>query len=214
MRQVVGSVLAVLIAACAASQVVRKAEHTAPVNFVFKIEVYKYGKLQGNATAFSVRTVNNATFVLTNRHLCHEGSDVDYVLIDNSERHFDARFYRNHMFADLCLLRVEQVLPTVYFADPVYGESVSVIGAPHGAFPIYEAGVVRDPAFIHSSIRGEDYYFQAQVVKVNTDDGSSGSPVFNSEQHVVGVIFGTTDGSHSFMVPAQTAQEFVEHLAD
>lgn len=184
------------------------------IDFVFKVEKYKYGVLQGNATAFSVKTINGSTFILTNRHVCHERSDAEYVLVDKQYRRYDAKYYQNHMFADLCLLRVNATLPTVEFVSPEFDERVTVISAPHGAFPIFENGIIKQPVVINSSIEGESYYFQAQVIKVNTDEGSSGSPVFNSDQRVVGILFGTADGNYSYMVPSVIARKFVEHITD
>lgn len=204
--------ICLLLISCSSIASTPKSKVVAPIDLVFKVERYKYGVLQGSSTAFSVRILNGSTFVLTNRHVCHEKADVEYVLIDSRDRRYDAKYYRNHALADLCLLRVDTVLPIAEFVSPHFDEHVMVIGSRRGVFPVFENGIIKEQVVINSFLEGENYFFLGQVIKVNTDEGASGSPVFNSDQYVVGVLFGTADGNHSYMVPSIIAKKFVEHI--
>jgi S1-C subfamily serine protease len=206
------TIIFLLISCSSTTKNIRSTKDFAPVESVYKIETYKYNSLRGSATAFAIKVVNDTTFILTNRHVCHEQNNVEYVLIDSSGKRYDAKYYRNHLFADLCLLKVGYILPTLELAYSQFNEHVTTIGAPHGAFPIYENGIIKQFVTINQTIKGENYFFTAQVIKVNTEEGGSGSPIFNNDKHVVGILFGTIDGNYSLMVPAQKVRQFIEHI--
>lgn len=179
-----------------------------PVRFVFKVEVYRNGVLEGNGTGFIARIENDTAYVITNKHVCHEGAE--YVLVDYDFGHHSAQLYLTHDTADLCILKAYGNFKTrAIFAEPKSGEHITSIGAPHGAFPIINDGYVRFSAIFDSTIHNIHYHFAGRYVSLNSEEGSSGSPVFNDEHQVVGVMFGTVDGNLSCMIPAQTIQNFV-----
>lgn len=182
------------------------------VNSVFKIARYKDGVLQGNASGVAVKKTGASTLILTNRHVCHDRGNSDYLLVDNNLGEHRAVYYAVHDFADLCVLKTTDTVPVVEFGSSVIDEKVVSIGAPNGVFPIFSNGVVKAPVRINSSIAGENYFFLAQSVLIDNTDGNSGSPVFNLDQKVVGIIFGTTDGRNSFMVPSSVILPFLQNM--
>jgi S1-C subfamily serine protease len=88
---------------------------------------------------------------------------------------------------DLCLLRVSNVLtnpPTLKLADkePKRGETVSNMAAPHGLF---WSGTVLIFKGQFSGYHTKGY----SVYTIPTKPGSSGSPILNKDNKLVGVIF-------------------------
>lgn len=202
-------VVALLLSGCIihASENVRP---TNPVESVFRIEVYKNAVLQGKATAFAAKRAGETTIIVTNRHVCLD-NEANYVLVDANLGRHPATFYTNHFLADLCLLRTDYIFPVVVLDAPKIGEHIFSIGAPHEAFPIYQHGIIGEPVLINSTINGQHYFFPAQAVHLSVEDGSSGSPVFNSSKHVVGVVFGTDAPGHSFIIPSTVVSRFLAH---
>ena len=88
---------------------------------------------------------------------------------------------------DLCLLRVSNVLmnpPTLKIADkePKRGETVTNMAAPHGLF---WTGTVLIFKGQFSGFHDRGY----SVYTIPTKPGSSGSPIINKDNKLVGVIF-------------------------
>jgi len=206
------ALLILLVAGCASNLPSTGSPST--IASVFKIERYKDGILQGNSTGVAVKVTPSATFILTNRHVCYDRGASDFILIDSNLGQHSATYYAVHSFADLCLLKTAEHFPIVELNTPVFNEAVISIGAPHGAFPVFNNGIIKALVRINSTINGESYFFSAQAILIDNEGGNSGSPVFNSQHKVVGVLFGTRDGHNSLMVPTNIIIPFIENMAN
>lgn len=201
-------IFSLLLVGC--SSVQRETKQT-PLDSIFKLEVYKYGVLKGNATAFAAKVVNNNTYILANRHACLD-TDAEYILIDSYLKRYSAKIIAIHSSYDLCLLKTNNMLPALPFASATYGEHITSIGAPRGAFPVTEYGTVKQLAVFNAKIEGQVYFFTGYFVNLNIEEGSSGSPIMNDKGQVVGVVFATIDGQLSCAIPGEVADNFVKAI--
>ena len=182
-----------------------------PIELVFRLEVYKYGILQGNGTAFIIKQTNNTAYIITNRHICRD-EDAEYVLVDANLARYDAHYFVAHNTADLCLLKIYGRFNPIQvsFASPQYGERIISIGAPHGAFPIVKTGSVKQIVVFNSVVQNFHYFFAGYYLRLDVEEGSSGSPVFNNKNEIIGIVFATIDGKLSCMIPSRTIQDFIK----
>jgi serine protease Do len=179
---------------------------------IFKVEIYNNGIYEGNGTGFVAATDAKNSYIITNKHICHN-IDAEYILIDYYDKRYTAKYYRTHNTADLCLLKVDGKIGTTSgFSIPKDNEHITSIGSPHGAFPIVSAGYMRETIQVNSYMSGIHYNFIARYVDLLIEEGDSGSPVFNDGGKVVGVVFGTIDGKQSIIVPSDIVEEFVESV--
>ncbi len=174
------------------------------------------------ATAFSVRSDGT---LMTNRHVV-AGSTGDRtprriaVQFADSRQVWPARVLATSTSVDLALLKIDNIVgevPTVVgFQDRPgtirSGEGVGVIGFPLGGAEATgdEEGIIARTILSAGIVQavGQD------VLEVNGYgvEGSSGSPVFDGDGRVVGVLFGgrVVDGERTlFAVPANRAAAFL-----
>ena len=176
------------------------------------------------------------SYVLTNDHICenlikdnsliitgtisyHQSATIspyDYnmelVVLESSPEH------------DLCLLKWQGHLDFVKFAKerPGQFDVLTTVGAPHGNFPIIQKAffsgyLSRDELFDsmlgpnHSYLLLSDIFF----------GGSSGSPVFNEDKEVVGIIFaklhkstpyGPRDSYGGIAIQTEEIMEFFDEI--
>ena len=174
------------------------------------------------ATAFSVRS--NAT-LMTNRHVVAGPSGTRRprriaVQFADSRQVWPARVLEVSRTYDLALLKVDNIVgevPTVTgFNDRPgsvrAGQGVGVIGFPlGGSEPTGDAG---EPLALTTLTAGIVRAVGPEVLEVNGYgvEGSSGSPVFDGEGRVVGILFGgrVEEGERTlFAVPASRALAFL-----
>ena len=181
-----------------------------------------FGQEVVTATAFSVRSDGT---LMTNRHVVAGSSGTRTprriaVQFADSRQVWPARVLATSNTVDLALLKIDNIvgeIPTVSgFKDLPgaiqSGEGVGVIGFPlGGAEPTSdgEGAIARTTlsAGIVQAVRQD-------VLEVNGYgvEGSSGSPVFDGDGRVVGVLFGgrVVDGERTlFAVPANRAAAFL-----
>ena len=110
-----------------------------------------------------------------------------FKVVDLSGFEHDAEVVDVNSRFDLCLMRVSEVLanpPVLKLAkkEPRRGETVTNMAAPHG---LYWAGTVLIFRGQFSGYHSRGY----SVYTIPTKPGSSGSPIINKDNKLVGVIF-------------------------
>ena len=178
------------------------------------------------ATAFSVRS--NATF-MTNRHVVAGPSGTRKpqriaIQFADSRQVWPARVLATSITEDLALLKVDNIVgevPTIsgFNERPgsvQSGQGVGVIGFPlGGADPAGDAeGSIARTTLTAGIVQA----VRPDMLEVNGYgvEGSSGSPVFDGEGKVVGVLFGgrVDNGERTlFAVPANRAIAFLRGIS-
>ena len=150
---------------------------------------------------FNSEVSQTTSYVLTAGHSCEskfpksqviEGFRIEnkgskFKTVDLNGRRHEAEVVMINKRFDLCLLQVHNVLtapPTLQLAlrEPKKGETVTNMAAPHGLF---WTGTVLIFKGQFSGYHDRGY----SVYTIPTKPGSSGSPILNKENKLVGVIF-------------------------
>lgn len=145
------------------------------------------------------RNINEEkSYVLTAEHLCEEPESsilTDTFMKQNVKDHrmivndsigdrYRASIIRTDKDIDLCLLEINMIAPEpipVSDTDPQAHDKIWNIAAPAGIWDPY-AVVIFDGYFDGINLHGQSVY------SMPTSPGSSGSPIFNKEQELVGII--------------------------
>jgi len=167
-------------------------------------------RLYGSATGFSVSgsKKDNESYLLTNDHFCSDALTIGISpfktasIIYNQGDERSPILYNPSGVAyivytdpsqDLCLLKINEYIKPVIFdkkqVEPV--TPVKIVGAPQGIFPVIfdtyiSSTILRTELPFENLVgNGRDFLFiSGRVVP-----GGSGSPIFNEEGRVVGIIF-------------------------
>ena len=157
--------------------------------------------VSSGAYVFHSEVSQGTSYVLTAGHSCEskfpktqiidgfrvQSNGSKFKTVDlNGFRHEASVIMINRRF-DLCLLRVSNVIndpPVLHLADkePKRGETVTNMAAPHGLF---WSGTVLIFKGQFSGYHDRGY----SVYTIPTKPGSSGSPIINKDNKLVGVIF-------------------------
>jgi hypothetical protein len=174
--------------------------------------IIKNGNLHpaGTATAFSVSASKSEleSYLLANAHFCSDAmltDDPSSALVTYTKATEKAsmginptglaKIIYSDPDSDMCLLLIDEYIKPVKFEErrvtPV--TPVKIVGAPDGIFPIifdtYVSGMMlRTEILINNmAANGSDYIFLSGMIV----PGSSGSPVFNKSNKVIGMVFAT-----------------------
>lgn len=161
----------------------------------------------GAATGFSIKYDRklNKTYILTNHHFCENKTEYDigyfYVESDNitGGNSIDPEKYLSLVYTDerkdLCILKTYGKIKPVKFGNykkPLNRlDKVYVVGAPRGIFPIvtenYYSGIIHREQLFPSTMgnNGFNYLLISGIVH----EGHSGSPIYNKDGELVGIIF-------------------------
>jgi S1-C subfamily serine protease len=140
------------------------------------------------------------------------------MLVTASGDQVEAKYVRISKDADLCLLNTEAKIKPVRLAkeDAERATHITVIGAPHAQFPFFTEGYVSGYHYVAMSLAEDDQdmdvRFRAQFTSCPIYPGNSGSPAYNDEGEVVGIMFaGRRDAEHmTLMVPVELIRQFLE----
>ena len=165
------------------------------------------GESYGAGTSFVLEYIGHNTIMMTAAHLCREYEvPVDEMFKDmpNIETKFEVGiFLEGYVLViqdilyvdeqtDICVFSVPELLgvPSEFAKrSPRYGDTVWSIGAPAGYFPP-SAKPITQGMFSGEAERalGEDYYIAFSNFNMPTIPGMSGSPIFNKNGDVVGLV--------------------------
>lgn len=171
-----------------------------------------------SATGFSSATNGkDVSFIMTNKHVCVMGNNAEYTLSLSDGSSAKARFLIMDTFADLCVLTTKKYIPSLKFAikNADQGDKVMTIGAPDGVFPVVLDGNICGYAETNMKNNKDEpdfeIHFRTQVVSVPVYPGSSGSPVLDNNNRVVGVVFAVRgEKEHiAFIVPVSEVWRFI-----
>ena len=157
--------------------------------------------VSSGAYVFHSEVSQGTSYVLTAGHSCEskfpktqvvEGFRIEnkgskFKTVDLNGFQHEAKVIMINKRFDLCLLQASNVItnpPTLQLADkePVRGETVTNMAAPHGLF---WPGTVLVFKGQFSGYHDKGY----SVYTIPTKPGSSGSPIINKDNKLVGVIF-------------------------
>ncbi len=165
-------------------------------------------------TAFAVRSDQNGGWLLTNRHVVTDSAGNRPlkigVVFNGSNQNFRADLVTIHPEQDVALLRVtvSQGVPTVkglVSGDPpvVVGQPVAVLGFPLG-LEIPMGGDWTRVGVSATLTLGTASKTLPTLLQLDSygAEGASGSPIFNRDGRVVGLVYGGQKGSNGRIVYA------------
>lgn len=161
--------------------------------------------IMSTATGFSIQydPISNISFIITNDHFCREmtgGSlliveDYDKVSLNVSDDYLESEILHSDPGLDLCLMSAYGYIKPAVIADhnytPELFENIFIVGGPTGNFPIiidtYISGRSKRNSVPLGSLSSEGNDFI--LVSEQIFPGHSGSPTFNLDGEVIGVVF-------------------------
>lgn len=155
---------------------------------VVQIRSYGTGFDQGTrqGTGFNI---NENGLVVTNRHVI-DGAEIVSVQF-RDHRVFHTTEWIEHPDADLALLWLDgdnlPIAPLRQGSSPPAGSEVLVVGNPLGFAQTVTKGTIQSYGHIVGAHRA---LIPTIVIAATVHSGSSGSPVFDAQGRVVGIIFG------------------------
>ena len=157
------------------------------------------------ATGFSIQydQINDVSFIITNDHFCRQINPNSSLVVEDynksslsiSENYINSEVLYTDEGLDLCLIAAYGYVRPADIADfdyyPETFEKVFIVGGPTGNFPIvidtYISGY-NDRSSINLGgldDSGNDFLLISEQIF----PGHSGSPVFNQDGEVVGIVF-------------------------
>lgn len=183
-------------------------------------------EMNSGGTGSIFKSYTNASHILTNKHVCRLIEQGGYVV--KEERRYLITHYKKFKSHDLCLVRVKKNLKhnlDIARTLAVPAQKTLVSGHPNLLPHIATVGHLSSNVEIELVVgvkkcTEEDYQtnkmqcmffggipeiekFSSDVVSNLIKPGSSGSPVFNSDGELIGVVFAGSgrDFSHGYIVP-------------
>jgi S1-C subfamily serine protease len=145
--------------------------------------------------------------VVTNRHVVEGATRVEVTTYDG--RDYVAYSSLVAPVADLALLTLDSVFTetaTIALIEPSVGDPLSIVG-----YPLGQALTVEDGAFIGVEqdtlgAAGGDVWF----INAHIEHGSSGSPVYDENGDVVGIVYAGDEDWDALAWPASSLQELID----
>lgn len=149
--------------------------------------------------------------LVTNRHVVAGAATLQVGTYDGQDVLVETA--GTTVVADLAIVETRSPLPAaVQLADedPDIGDEVEIIGYPGGGRLTSSVGTVlayeEDPLNANAG--------EVIVSSASAEPGSSGSPMYDSEGKVVGVVYAAApDGSHSLAVPVSTLRDLLDQAS-
>ena len=212
-------ILAVLLASPAiADELIEVAAKVKPA--VVKIIVHdELGAPEGLGTGFYVSATGR---LVTNHHVIEHGARLTAISPDGTERKVVGVLATDED-RDLVLLQVEGATPAFLALGSseglVDGTKVNVYGSPLGLSWTLSSGIISGTSFERTATKPSGQQRQLgrtlQVSASMMGQGNSGSPVFNNEGAVLGVIYSGIgeSGGIGFAIPVEAVAQLVAGAA-
>lgn len=146
--------------------------------------------------------------LVTNRHVVAGAETLQLSTYDGQDILVETA--GSAVVADLALVRTKDALPaavTLAPADPELGDAVEIVGYPGGGRLTSSTGRVLgyqdDPLGANAG--------RVMVTDAEAQPGSSGSPVYDAEGRVVGVVYAASrEGDAALAIPVTTLRQLLE----
>lgn len=151
--------------------------------------------------------IDSAGYILSTAHDLKQGQAITAQFHDGRE--LDGRIIKLDYDCDLCLIRVNGRTDNIVPLDkgryrPNRGETLFALDCPHPGLDGIQRGVLDGPP---RQVQGHLLW----QVHMHIEPGSSGSPIFDDQGQLVGVIKGRYRGTNTvgFVVPFETVSHFL-----
>lgn len=160
-----------------------------------------------SATGFSIHysAVEDQSQILTNHHFCEDATtDGKSILVQTmlpvSDEFNDTTISATGIIEkmnedlDLCLINVNEYIPPTTLVSPKYRaqpfEELTIVGAPRGVYPIilethFSNYIDREEISWMADTKGDQFL----MISARLEPGHSGSPIFNQDREVIGIVF-------------------------
>lgn len=135
---------------------------------------------------------NKDGYLVTNNHVVGRASVGTYFITFHNGKQAEAKVAYYDMYADFAILKVNpadfpQEIESINFTNemPKLGTDVFIVGNTEGLGFSFHSGYLSDLYDINGDMPQGSY-----VINMNSAGGASGSPVLNSENNAVGVLYG------------------------
>jgi S1-C subfamily serine protease len=202
------------------------------INVVLHLDNTKSIFATGTGFGIMYDKKNKLSYIITNSHICNIQSSLPVPsefyferrtkIIDPGSNTFSGILYPIYKddSKDLCLMVSESHIPSVKLPGENYTvrqlDRVKIVGAPNGVFPIILDSYVSN-LLSRSVVNNDDTSRPFLLISEMVFGGQSGSPVFNRNNEVVGVVsmnlnneFGPIYGTAA--VPLEDLREFISKV--
>lgn len=184
----------------------------------------------GSGSGVIVHQDNSFYYVITNYHVVyfektHPLSTVSYEIVDFQGESFNATLVDSNPNYDLALLRIIKTSKILHVAkvsdsNPIELDHLSIIGYPGFQKNAITLGKITgySTVEIESQTSNVSIDFEVIVTNAPVKSGSSGSPLFDLDFEVIGIVYAgnfssTSDFSrNTFAIPVMKVREYLESL--
>lgn len=164
-----------------------------------------------SGTGFIVDTKDG--YLVTNNHVVGRASVGTYFITFHNGKQAEAKVAYYDMYADFAILKVNpddfpEEIESISFTNemPKLGTDVFIVGNTEGLGFSFHSGYLSDLYDINGDMPQGSY-----VINMNSAGGASGSPVLNSENNAIGVLYGGGK-THSIALKGSYVQHVLSQL--
>lgn len=173
-----------------------------------RISLSAYGR-EGNWSGTGFVVDIEEGLVVTNSHVSGTGTIGTYFVTFENGQQAEAKLVYYDSFADVAVLKIlTEDMPSdvtvIEFSDksPKIGDEVFVISNADGQGFSFHKGHIGDLCSIDGDMPQASY-----IINMNVTGGASGSPILNSENKAIGILYG---GGKTYSIAAKSF--YVQHI--